>query len=157
MNARVSVALVLIAGLLGLAPAAAQAADPHGSVHDPSAFRAPIDGARVISHYGHRHGRRHEGIDLKAGYRTPIWAAFRGKVIQAGPGLRGYGNTVTIDHGEGVVTRYAHLAGWAVKAGQWVEQGDHIGSEGRSGRVTTNHLHYEVLVHGQPRNPQPYL
>lgn len=155
MYTRVSVAILVIAGLLGLAPAAQ--ANPQPSPHDPAAFEVPIDGATYLSHFGHRHGRRHDGVDLKAGHGTPIWASFRGRVVQAGPGMSGYGNTVTIDHGDGVITRYAHLSGWTVRAGDWVEQRAHIGYEGRTGRASTNHLHYEVVVNGRPVNPLPYL
>lgn len=165
MFSRVSVSILLLLGLLGLVPAAAGAApDAHLAAlvaswpqpHEPQDYRVPVDGARVISHYGQRDGRAHEGIDLKAPYRTPVFSPLHGVVIQAGT-MRGYGNVVTVDHGQGVKTRFAHLAGFPVRVGQFVGQGQHIGSVGATGRATTTHLHYEVLVNGRPVNPAPYL
>jgi murein DD-endopeptidase MepM/ murein hydrolase activator NlpD len=135
------------------APAPAPAPDPR----DPSAFINPIDGGHIISPFGMRSGRPHEGTDIKGPYGTAVFATFAGTVVQAGPGLSGYGNTVTIDHGHGVQTMYAHLASWSVKRGQVVKQGDTIAAEGQTGSASTYHVHYEVHVDGVKRNPAPYL
>jgi murein DD-endopeptidase MepM/ murein hydrolase activator NlpD len=134
-------------------PPAPPVLDPH----DPADFTNPIHGFHVISPFGLRGGRRHEGIDIKGPYRTTVFATFPGTVLQAGPGMTGYGNTVTIDHGQGVTTVYAHLYGWRVKRGDVVKQGDPIGAEGQTGRASTYHVHYEVRENGVPRDPAPYL
>ncbi|MCU1379331.1 MAG: rane protein [Acidimicrobiales bacterium] len=134
-------------------PPAPPALDPH----DPADFTNPLHGFHVISPFGRRSGRRHEGIDLKGPYRTTVVATFPGTVLQAGPGMSGYGNTVTIDHGQGVTTVYAHLYSWSVKRGDVVEQGDPIGAEGQTGSASTYHVHYEIRENGVPRDPAPYL
>jgi len=64
---------------------------------------------------------------------------------------------VVVDHGGGWQTRYAHLKRIKVKEGKKVDRGDVIGTVGKSGNATGNHLHYEVLRHGHPVNPRPYL
>lgn len=165
MFTRVSVSILLLLGFLGLVPVAADAApDAHLAAlvaswprpHEPADYRVPVDGAKVISPYGHRGGRAHEGIDLKAPQRTPVFSPLHGVVVQAGT-MRGYGNVVVVDHGQGVRTRFAHLAGFPVRVGQFVGQGQHIGSVGSTGRATTAHLHYEVIIDGHPVNPAPYL
>src|SRR4051794_11953678 len=69
-------------------------APPPPNPHDPSDFIAPVPEGHVISRYGWRDGRRHEGIDVKGPYRTNVFATFDGTVVQAGPGLSGYGYTV---------------------------------------------------------------
>lgn len=156
-----TLAVPVTAGAATPAPVrAAQAAPapaPAPSPRDPADFINPIDGGHVISPFGFRSGRRHEGTDIKGPYGTPVFATFAGTVVQAGPGLSGYGNTVTIDHGQGVVTLYAHLASWSVRKGDVVEQGQRIGAEGQTGSASTYHVHYEVHVDGVPRNPAPYL
>lgn len=98
----------------------------------------------------------HTGVDIIGAYESSIWASAAGKVVFTG--YRGsYGNTVVIDHGYGFQTLYAHLAGFAVNAGDQVERGDLIGYMGASGRTTGTHLHYEVLVNGSPVNPYNYM
>jgi murein DD-endopeptidase MepM/ murein hydrolase activator NlpD len=69
----------------------------------------------------------------------------------------GYGNHLVIDHGYGIVTRYGHLDGFNVKPGQRVRRGDVIGFVGNTGRSTAPHLHYEVWVNDQARNPIEYI
>lgn len=98
----------------------------------------------------------HTGVDIIGAYESQIWASAAGKVVFTG--YRGsYGNTVVIDHGYGYETLYAHLAGFAVNAGDLVERGDLIGYMGASGRTTGTHLHYEVQVNGSPVNPYNYM
>lgn len=130
---------------------------PPPNPHDPNDFVDPLDDSHVISSFGYRSGRRHEGIDIKAPYHSPVHAAFAGTVVQAGAGLSGYGYSVTLDHGDGVTTLYAHLAAWSVKRGDAVAQGEVIGTEGQTGNASTYHVHYEVRENGVPRDPAPYL
>ncbi|WP_445952539.1 peptidoglycan DD-metalloendopeptidase family protein [Thermodesulfitimonas sp.] len=115
----------------------------------------PLSGP-ILSGFGIRWGRMHTGIDIGSGYGTPVGAASGGTVIRAG-WYGGYGRTVDIDHGNGVVTRYAHLASISVGIGEVVERGEVIGTVGSSGHAYGPHLHFEVLVNGEPRNPLSYL
>jgi len=100
--------------------------------------------------------RPHEGIDVTAPAGTPIEAPARGVVTRAG-WETGYGRMVEIDHGYGIVTRYAHASRLAVTRGQRVERGEVIAYVGRSGLAVGPHLHYEVHVNGQPVNPLRYI
>ena len=68
-----------------------------------------------------------------------------------------YGNSVEINHGGGIVTKYGHMQRWAVQPGQWVKRGEIIGYIGMSGRTTGPHLHYEVRLNGVPVNPMRYI
>ena len=98
----------------------------------------------------------HSGLDFTGGYRSPIGATAPGTVSFTGV-RSGYGNTVEIDHGKGFKTRYAHLAGIAVRPGQRVALGQRIGAMGSTGRSTGVHLHYEVWVNGRAQNPSRFL
>lgn len=116
----------------------------------------------VSSKFGYRispfNKRRvfHEGLDIAAPYGSDVEAAGKGIVIYAGY-KTGYGNLVTIDHGFGFVTRYAHNSKVVVKVGDRVEKGDTVAKIGSSGKSTGPHLHYEVLVNGVPVNPAKFL
>lgn len=130
----------------------------------------PVPGFfNVTSSYGYRihpifHDRRlHNGIDIGKNGSQPIngaaiVAAGKGTVIYAGY-RSGYGNTVMIDHGNGVVSLYAHQqsGGIRVSNGASVSKGQRIGTVGSTGFSTGPHLHFEVRVNGQPRNPMVYL
>ncbi|MEI2416907.1 M23 family metallopeptidase [Orrella sp. JC864] len=98
----------------------------------------------------------HEGLDFAAPPGTPILAASGGVVIEAKYQL-GYGNMVEIDHGGGLVTRYAHAQRLLVKQGDVVERGQRIALVGSSGRSTGPHLHFEVRLAGQPLDPKLFL
>ncbi|MEM9937836.1 MAG: peptidoglycan DD-metalloendopeptidase family protein [Pseudomonadota bacterium] len=98
----------------------------------------------------------HGGIDMGAGWNAPIVAAGPGKVIYAGR-KSGYGRVVDVDHGQGFVSRYAHLNKIVAKRGQTVAIGDKLGTMGSSGRSIGPHLHYEVLFHGKPYNPVEFI
>jgi murein DD-endopeptidase MepM/ murein hydrolase activator NlpD len=100
--------------------------------------------------------RPHEGIDVTAPMGSPIEAPAAGVVLESG-WESGYGNTVTIDHGYGIVTKFAHASKLLVRAGQKVARGQRIALVGNSGLATAPHLHYEVHVNGRPVNPLRYV
>jgi murein DD-endopeptidase MepM/ murein hydrolase activator NlpD len=98
----------------------------------------------------------HEGVDFVANAGTPIYASAGGVVDYAG--LDGsYGNMVEIDHGNDIVTRYAHASKVLVKVGQVVRRGQEIAEVGSTGRSTGNHLHFEVRYKGVAQNPVRFL
>jgi murein DD-endopeptidase MepM/ murein hydrolase activator NlpD len=98
----------------------------------------------------------HTGIDLREDYGTDVHATASGKVtIAAAEG--GYGNMVEIDHGNGLSTRYAHMASISVSEGQLVEAGQVVGHIGMTGRTTGPHLHYETRIDGEPVDPLRFL
>lgn len=94
----------------------------------------------------------HPGLDIPGNHGQPIIAPADGVVISAAYNGN-YGNLVTIDHGFGITTRYAHLSRYGVVPGQTIGRGQTIGYVGSTGRSTSSHLHYEVLVNGQLTNP----
>jgi murein DD-endopeptidase MepM/ murein hydrolase activator NlpD len=98
----------------------------------------------------------HPGIDVSTPIGTRIHAPAEGLVVSAGE-KGAYGNTVIIDHGFGIVTRYGHLSGFNVKPGTRVRRGEVIGFVGSTGRSTGPHLHYEVWVRDQAQNPIHYI
>jgi murein DD-endopeptidase MepM/ murein hydrolase activator NlpD len=100
--------------------------------------------------------RPHEGIDVTAPMGSPIEAPASGVVTDAG-WESGYGNTVTIDHGYGIVTKFAHASKLLVKVGQRVQRGQRIALVGNTGLATGPHLHYEVHVNGRPVDPLKYV
>jgi len=110
----------------------------------------------VESYFGMRWGRMHEGIDIGAPYGCEVGAAAGGTVVFAGWD-GGYGRAVEIAHGGGFSTKYAHLSAIYVSPGERVERGEIIGLVGSTGYSTGPHLHFEVRVNGQPRNPLNYL
>jgi murein DD-endopeptidase MepM/ murein hydrolase activator NlpD len=98
----------------------------------------------------------HSGLDLVAPYRTPVMSTAPGTVIFTGV-KDSYGKVVEIDHGHGIVTRYAHLHRFLVARGQKVPAHYQIGELGSTGRSTGPHLHYEVLVDGTALDPEKFL
>jgi murein DD-endopeptidase MepM/ murein hydrolase activator NlpD len=100
--------------------------------------------------------RPHEGIDVTAPMGSPIEAPAAGVVTDAG-WESGYGNTVTIDHGYGITTKFAHASKLLVRTGQRVQRGQRIALVGNTGLATGPHLHYEVHVNGRPVDPLKYV
>lgn len=116
---------------------------------------------RTASGYGYRihpiYQTRifHDGMDFSCDIGTPVYATADG-VVKNAKWESGYGYTVTIDHGYGYETRYAHLKSFNTKRGQKVVRGETIALSGNSGRSTGPHVHYEVLQRGRPVNPANY-
>jgi murein DD-endopeptidase MepM/ murein hydrolase activator NlpD len=117
----------------------------------------PVDGP-VVSGFGYRWGRMHEGIDIAAPAGTPIRAADAGTVVlvQSDAESGGYGNFTCLDHGGGLQTCYAHQSSFAITSGS-VSQGDIIGYVGCTGHCYGDHLHFEVRISGAPTDPLGYL
>ena len=111
----------------------------------------PLPGAKVISPYGARGGRSHSGTDLKTKPNDNILAAFDGEVVFSG-NYYGYGNLIRIKHDNGLETYYSHNSKNLVKQGDHVKAGDVIALTGRTGRATTEHLHFETRINGQHVN-----
>lgn len=112
----------------------------------------PLQNAKVISPYGRRGKRSHSGVDIKTKPNDNILAAFDGIVTFSGK-YSGYGNLVRIKHYNGLETYYSHNSKNLVKAGDRVKAGHVIALTGRTGRATTEHLHFEVRINGQHFDP----
>ncbi len=116
----------------------------------------PLQEYSFTAPYGLRWGKLHAGIDLSAPEGTPYRAVHAGVVKSAG-WMGGYGYAVVIDHGNGVETIYGHSSRLTVRQGQKVKAGDLIGEVGNTGYSYGAHLHFEVHVHGAPKDPIPLL
>lgn len=123
---------------------------------------APVEHSVVGSSFGWRvdpingQSALHTGLDFQADHGTPILAAAGGVVVTQ-EYHSAYGNMVEIDHGNDLITRYAHAAKTGVKKGDLIRRGQYIAEVGTSGRSTGPHLHFEVLVNGIPQDPQKFL
>ncbi len=122
----------------------------------------PMKGVRITSGYGVRlhpilQGRIfHHGVDFKGLHHSPIHATADGKVRFAG-WSNSFGNVIIIDHGEDIMTIYAHLSSLKTKNGQLVKRNDIIGAQGSTGRSSGEHLHYEIRYKGKSINPIKFL
>lgn len=122
----------------------------------------PASVENITSGFGYRRdpfngrGAMHAGIDFKGAMGSPIFAAAEGRVTFAG-WKSGYGQAIEITHGNGMLTRYAHLSRIDVKVGQPVAAGVTIGGLGSTGRSTGPHLHFEVRINDRAVNPRPFL
>lgn len=121
------------------------------NIHDEE-WCYPLPGAKVISPYGRRGRRRHTGVDLKTCPNDDILAAFDG-VVTMSQRYSGYGNCIIVKHSNGLETLYSHNVKNLVKKGDHVNAGQRIALTGRTGRATTEHLHFECRVNGRPFNP----
>lgn len=116
----------------------------------------------LTSSYGYRRdpftgaAAMHSGLDFRGPTGAPIYAAANGRVSFVGS-KSGYGNVVEISHGNGMITRYAHMSRFQSRVGQEVAAGDVIGAIGSTGRSTGPHLHFEVRVNDRAVNPRPFL
>jgi murein DD-endopeptidase MepM/ murein hydrolase activator NlpD len=122
----------------------------------------PASVENITSGFGYRRdpfngrGAMHAGIDFKGAMGSPIFAAADGRVTFAGV-KSGYGKAIEITHGNGMLTRYAHLSRIDVRVGQPVAAGATIGGLGSTGRSTGPHLHFEVRINDRAVNPRPFL
>lgn len=116
-----------------------------------SGYCFPLPGGKVISHYG-RGGGRHSGVDIKTRANDTIHSAFRGVVRMSKP-YSAYGNVIVIRHPSGLETVYSHNSKNLVQSGDSVRAGQPIALTGRTGRATTEHLHFETRINGQHFNP----
>jgi murein DD-endopeptidase MepM/ murein hydrolase activator NlpD len=138
----------------------AATAQPIAAVSVPAGM--PLMSATLTSDFGMRThpvlgGRRnHKGVDLAQPTGTPVYATADGIVSMAEP-FSSYGNYIQIEHGGQIQTRFGHLSGYAVVAGEQVHKGQLIGYVGSTGRSTGPHLHYEVRVAGEAVDPRPYM
>ena len=123
---------------------------------------SPLAQYQVESPFGPRidpinhHQGFHPGIDLVSAFRSPVYSTAPGVVTFAGP-RDSYGKFVEIDHGNGIITHYAHLHRITVARGQTISAHQEVGELGSTGRSTGPHLHYEVVVDGEPLNPEKFL
>lgn len=111
----------------------------------------PLAGAKVISPYGRGHGR-HTGVDIKTCAKDTIRSAFEG-VVRMSKSYSGYGKVIVVRHSSGLETIYSHNYKNFVKSGDTVKAGQPIALTGRSGRASTEHLHFETRINGQHFNP----
>ena len=122
----------------------------------------PADVLMMSSGFGYRSdpftgaGAMHSGLDFRGPIGTPILAAAPGKIVFVGQ-KSGYGNVVEVDHGQGILTRYAHLSAFTTKVGSQVAAGEQIAKMGSTGRSTGSHLHFEVRLNGVAVNPRRFL
>jgi murein DD-endopeptidase MepM/ murein hydrolase activator NlpD len=115
-------------------------------------FGLPATG-KVISRFGPHNGRMHSGTDIKMNKGDTIYAVYRGTVTRARY-YYGYGNLVVIGHNNSLETSYAHLSEFLTKTGETVEKGEPVGLAGRTGRASTDHLHFEIRESGRAFDPE---
>ena len=119
---------------------------------NPADWCYPLRDSKVISAYGRRGGRKHTGVDIKTKPNDDIFAAFDGVVVMSQV-YYAYGNYIKIKHDNGLETIYSHNSKNLVKVGDRVKAGQKIALTGRTGRATTEHLHFECRINGQPFDP----
>jgi murein DD-endopeptidase MepM/ murein hydrolase activator NlpD len=129
----------------------------NNSVPSGSFFDWPVNQARYTRGFKSEGRRPHWGIDLAAPRGTPILSAHPGTVIYTGREFKGYGRLVIVEAQNGFASLYAHLDKIQVSEGSKVNQGDVLGSMGRSGRATGVHLHFEIRKDRDPLDPITYL
>jgi murein DD-endopeptidase MepM/ murein hydrolase activator NlpD len=112
---------------------------------------------KVSSNFGHRWGRKHEGIDIPAREGAPILAVQDGVVVYAGNGLGGYGNLIVLGHKNGLFSVYAHAQKVFVRKNDRISQGQMIASVGQTGKASGPHLHFELRQHSRAINPMQSL
>ena len=122
----------------------------------------PVCNGRITSGFGLRkhpidkHKKMHSGLDITAPKQAKIFASANGQVTLAAK-VPGYGNLVILKHGDKLTSSYAHLASVAVTRGQKVLAGQEIGIQGRTGKATSDHLHFEIRAQNKPINPLEFI
>ena len=130
------------------------AADDGGN----SKWSWPVRNGEILSYYGAPRGaHRHQGIDIRGRSGQRVLATRSGRVTYRGSGMRGYGKTVIVDHGNGLTSLYAHNSSLLVRKGQRVKRGEAIARVGRSGNASTEHCHFEIRRRDKPVDPLGYL
>lgn len=134
---------------------------PQAPVYTGARFGWPTNNTYVSAYFmdpTYAYGSEHKGIDIPAATGDPIYASEAGTVVESGYSYGGWGNQVLIDHGNGLMTRYAHMSTLPpVQVGQYVTRGQYIGPVGNTGYSFGSHLHYEVWLNGVRVDPMPYL
>jgi peptidoglycan hydrolase-like protein with peptidoglycan-binding domain len=143
-------------GIDGVAGPATYAALRRPPARSPISLRRPVR-ASIGDRFGPRGNRFHTGVDFTASYGATVRAASTGRVVHAGWDSGGYGYLVTLWHGNGVRTMYAHLSSVLVRRGQRIAAGVRLGRVGATGHAFGPHLHFEVRVHGAAVDPLPAL
>lgn len=144
--------MVLLMALTGCAQSSV--ASLEGQRDSSQWWAYPLPGAKVISPYGGK--RHHSGTDIKTKPNDKILAAFDGEVVFSAD-YHGYGNLIRIKHANGLETYYSHNSKNLVKVGDYVKAGQVIALTGRTGRATTEHLHFETRVKGKAVNSKKYF
>ncbi len=117
-----------------------------------SKFEFPVQN-KIISRFGPRRGRMHNGLDIRSATGDTILAAFDGRIIRS-KYYYGFGNLVVIQHEKNIKTYYAHLSKVLVKSGGWVIKGEPVGLAGSTGRATGSHLHFEIRENNHAYDPE---
>lgn len=132
--------------------------EPERAPQSYPTFLSPVAGTtHLLSPFGKRDGRPHEGIDLQAKEGTALQATAQGVVIYTGDTMEGYGETLVVKHGDGFYSVYAHLSEILVKEGQTVTPGKIVARSGSTGRATGPHLHFELRRGQKPFDPAPHI
>ena len=148
---------VPVSSLASVRPRVAQPSRKHKAQRETDLeFVWPVAG-QMSSKFGDRHGRNHDGIDIRAKSGTPVHAAEAGRVIHSGGGLGDYGKVVIVKHAGRYSTVYAHNRKNRVRKGDFVEKGQVIAEVGKTGNATGPHVHFEVRHDRRPENPLTYL
>ncbi len=124
------------------------------STYSDAYWHYPLEGAKVISPYGGK--RRHSGVDLKTKPNDSIRVVFDG-CVRFSSRYSGYGNVIVVRHANGTETLYSHNSKNLVAVGDWVKAGQVIALTGRTGRASTEHLHFEVRINGKAYNPDVFF
>ncbi len=117
-----------------------------------SEFVFPVQN-KIISRFGPRRGRMHNGTDIRSATGDTIIAAYGGQVIRS-QYYYGFGNLIVVLHEKNIKTYYAHLSKYLVKSGEWVKKGEPIGLAGSTGRATGSHLHFEIRENDKAYDPE---
>lgn len=132
--------------------------NPYYEVIQSGEFIWPVPSSkRMTSFFGMRHGRHHDGIDIAAPVGTHILAANSGVVVYSGRRISGYGKMIIIKHENNIYSVYAHARKMYVSKGEKVDRGQVIAQVGMTGRTSGPHLHFEVRVGDDPKNPLKFL